>query len=93
MTFLKVVEGSQIYNFPIHCLEHFYSIFWSKLILNRGTLQSRVRPCTTVRASASGPRASEGRSFPMPRAFQGPLEVLPLPSHRVPMLEPRAAVP
>jgi hypothetical protein len=27
MTFVKVVEGSEIYNLPIHHLVHFYSIF------------------------------------------------------------------
>jgi phosphoribosylformylglycinamidine (FGAM) synthase-like amidotransferase family enzyme len=26
-TFVKVVEGSEIYNFPIHHLEHFYAFF------------------------------------------------------------------
>jgi hypothetical protein len=29
-TFVKVVEGSEIYNFPIHHFVHFYSTFWRK---------------------------------------------------------------
>jgi hypothetical protein len=28
--FVKVVEGSEIYNFPIHHFVHFYSTFWRK---------------------------------------------------------------
>jgi hypothetical protein len=29
MAFVKVVEGSEIYNFPIHHFGHFYSNNWS----------------------------------------------------------------
>jgi hypothetical protein len=29
IAFVKVVEGSEIYNFPIHHLEHFSCNFWS----------------------------------------------------------------
>jgi hypothetical protein len=29
MAFVKVVEGSEIYNFPIRHFVHFYSKFWS----------------------------------------------------------------
>jgi hypothetical protein len=32
---VKVVEGSEIYNFPIHRLGHFYSTFWSYACSNR----------------------------------------------------------
>jgi hypothetical protein len=28
MDFVKVVEGSEIYNFPIHYFVHFYSKIW-----------------------------------------------------------------
>jgi hypothetical protein len=38
MAFLKVVEGSWIYNFPIHCLVHFYTNVWRNLNLNRAGL-------------------------------------------------------
>jgi hypothetical protein len=68
MAFLKVVEGSQIYNFPIHSIVHFHSIFWRKLKLNRGTptrawprVCSRApprRPAPATSASPSGPRAA-----------------------------------
>jgi hypothetical protein len=32
--FVDVVEGSEIYNFPIHQFVHFYSNFWSSSISN-----------------------------------------------------------
>jgi hypothetical protein len=32
--FVKVVEGSEIYNFAIHLFVHFYSNFWSFSISN-----------------------------------------------------------
>jgi hypothetical protein len=32
---LKVLEGSEIYNFPIHNFVHFYSTFWSYACSNR----------------------------------------------------------
>jgi hypothetical protein len=37
MAFVKVVEGSEIYNFPIHHFVHFYSKFWIISCSNRGT--------------------------------------------------------
>jgi hypothetical protein len=37
--FLKVVEGSEIYNFPIHHFVHFYSIFWRSSRSNRGIVK------------------------------------------------------
>jgi hypothetical protein len=33
--FVKVVEGSEIYNIPIHHVVHFYSNFWSLKRSNR----------------------------------------------------------
>jgi hypothetical protein len=36
---VKVVEGSEIYNFPIHHFVHFYSIFWRFLRSNRSTVK------------------------------------------------------
>jgi hypothetical protein len=60
--FVKVVGGSEIYNFPIHHFVHFYSSFWRFLRSNRSTVErfwadrtlrhDVVRPAT----SASGPR-------------------------------------
>jgi hypothetical protein len=37
MAFVKVVEGSEIYNFPIHHFVHFYSTFGSFTCSNRDT--------------------------------------------------------
>jgi hypothetical protein len=38
---VKVVEGSRIYNFPIHHKLHFYSKIWRKCILNSGSMNKR----------------------------------------------------
>jgi hypothetical protein len=35
--FVKVVEDQEIYNFAIHCLDHFYSTFWSFCQSNMAT--------------------------------------------------------
>jgi hypothetical protein len=55
--FVKVVEGSEIYNFTIHHIVHFYSNFGRKSWSNRGTpskflprARSRARP---LRANAA----------------------------------------
>jgi hypothetical protein len=37
--FVKVVEGSEIDNFPIHHFVHFYSNFWRFSRSNRGTVK------------------------------------------------------
>jgi hypothetical protein len=37
--FVKVVEGSEIYNFPIDHIVHFSSKFWSYARPNRGTVK------------------------------------------------------
>jgi hypothetical protein len=42
MAFVKIVEGSEIYNFPIHYFVHFYSKFWSFACSN-GDSAKRVR--------------------------------------------------
>jgi hypothetical protein len=36
MAFVKVVGGIEIYDFHIHRLVHFYTIFWSYSISNSG---------------------------------------------------------
>jgi hypothetical protein len=62
---VKVLEGSWIYNFPIHHILHFYSKIWRKFSSNRvsGTLfsgrrPSQRRPCRAAlhRAVQPGPR-------------------------------------
>jgi hypothetical protein len=46
---VKVVEGSEIYNFPIHHFVHFYSTFWSFTRSNRDTM-TQLRPADAVPA-------------------------------------------
>jgi hypothetical protein len=55
MTFVKVVEGSEIYNFPIHHILHFYSKIWRKTNFNRAGLNFRR---ATARQAAPPPRAT-----------------------------------
>jgi uncharacterized membrane protein YoaT (DUF817 family) len=55
--FVKVVEGSEIYNFPIHHFVHFYSIFLEIFVLEQEyceILSSRPTPrraCLAVRVA------------------------------------------
>jgi hypothetical protein len=79
--FVKVVEGSEIYNFPIHHLMHFYSNFWSFRRSNRGAVSQgragrhRTAPRRNVahRACAAPTSASEPpRAFPRPHASPRP---------------------
>jgi hypothetical protein len=73
MAFLKVVEGSWIYNFPIHHILH----FWRKTNSNRASLKSgrpmprRVATSRAVRARAPHCRAALRRAsvHEPPRAF------------------------
>jgi hypothetical protein len=84
---VKVVEGSEIYNFPIHHIVHFYSNFGRKSWSNKGTPSkflpracSRARPpprsyrVPTLPTSASESSAHHSRS---PRAF--PTQIAPSP--------------
>jgi hypothetical protein len=77
--FVKVVEGSEIYNFPIHHFVHFYSKFLRNTHSKRGTsTRSRAgraaaapAPRADVRPLTFGPwTVSPGRSFPMTRAHR-----------------------
>jgi hypothetical protein len=43
-TFVKVVEGSEIYNFPIHHFVHLYSTFWRFTCSNRHAVTQFGRP-------------------------------------------------
>jgi hypothetical protein len=63
--FVKVVEGSEIYNFPIHHFVHFYSKFLRKTRSHIGTpprfaprraAPARAPCCLGVRAPARAPR-------------------------------------
>jgi hypothetical protein len=76
--FVKVVEGSEIYNFPIHHFVHFYSKFGRKSRSNRGTVKqiaAGTRHCASRCAGRAvppprcpGPPApSRGRPFPRSR--------------------------
>jgi hypothetical protein len=74
MTFVKVVGGNEIYNFPIHRLLHFSTNFWRKSCSNRGSA-TRFR---ASRRSAPRRRAAPPES---PLLFQAN----PRPTtHRIP---------
>jgi hypothetical protein len=70
MAFVKVVEGSEIYNFPIHHLVHFYSKFWSFERSNRTTvarIQAGQRRATPHRACLAVWAACRPRYHAFPR--------------------------
>jgi hypothetical protein len=81
--FVKVVEGSGIYNFLIHHFVHFYSKFWRFLRSNSGTVNfcraGDAAPCRAPCARAPAPR--------LPRR--------PVPPRRIPRSRtfPRARAP
>jgi hypothetical protein len=83
--FVKVVEGSEIYNFPIHHLVHFYFKIGRKPQANRGTLTSSGARAWRRAVSPAQPRAqrlapSTSASGPRPR----------LPEAHAPSPGPRA---
>jgi hypothetical protein len=63
--FVKVVEGSEIYNFHIHHFVHFYSKFWSYARPNRGTVKLFQSVAAAPRRAPSRDRVPQG---PAPRA-------------------------
>jgi hypothetical protein len=67
MAFVKVVGGTEIYNFCVQSLMHFYTKFWSFSILNHrsATLLSRTPPVPVRHASC--PQAA-GRGVHLPQA-------------------------
>jgi hypothetical protein len=82
--FVKVVEGSEIYNFPIHHFVHFYSNFLRKTHSKRGT---------STRSRAGRRRAATPRAGARPSTF-GPADHFPRPllphaAHTPRHLEPR----
>jgi hypothetical protein len=97
---MKVVEGQEIYNLAIHCLDHFYSTFWRFAQSNRaawkrfagtGALEraGRADAARRLRRVRAGP-ARRGR----PR-YAGPRAVDPAPGTVPPStpcpLDPRVA--
>jgi hypothetical protein len=67
--FVKVVDGSEIYNFPSHHLVHFYSNFWRFSHSNQGTVkQFRVSraPRRDVACRRRPPSASAPSCLPRP---------------------------
>jgi hypothetical protein len=95
MAFVKVVEVSEIYHFPIHHLVHFYTIFWSYTCSNRGTRQlSASRAAPRRRAPRLGPPATLGfrapaRAFPRHRTFPGARTPQRLEAHPPPRVRRR----
>jgi hypothetical protein len=75
--FVKVVEGSEIYNFPIHHFVHFNSIFWSFKCSNRGAV-------TQGRAGRrhAAPRLPNALCPKTPRALRRPVRAAPCPPVR-----------
>jgi hypothetical protein len=61
--FVKVVEGSEIYNFAIHPLVHFSFKIWRKTQLHvvkpKRKCRPRRRPCPATSASGPRPRLPE----------------------------------
>jgi hypothetical protein len=74
--FVKVVEGSGIYNFLIHHFVHFNSNFWRFLRLNSGTVNlCRAGDSAPRRAATS--RATRPRARTAPASASGPTEMHP----------------
>jgi hypothetical protein len=100
--FVKVVEGSEIYNFSIHHFVHFYSNFWSFKHSNRGAV-TQFRASRAAPASPSGPPTPpEAPCFPThahtPRRLEGSPATCHAPPRRsaappVPAGPPRASLP
>jgi hypothetical protein len=72
--FVKVEEGSEIYNFPIHHFVHFYSKFLRKTRSNRSTPTrlSRTRRAARLPEAARAPSPGlpaplDASEFPTPR--------------------------
>jgi hypothetical protein len=66
--FVKVVGGSEIYNFPIHHFVHFYSNFWSFSISNSELIWALRRGIAPARAPSAPARAPRPHRRPDPLA-------------------------
>jgi hypothetical protein len=92
MAFVKVVEGSEIYNFPIHHFVHFCSKFWRYSCSNRGTVkQNQVCRCHTAMSHARA-RRSASASAPAPPPEAAPSSRARAPRH-LEVLLGRASLP
>jgi hypothetical protein len=85
MAFVKVVEGSEIYNFPIYRSVQFYSKVWSFACSNSGSAK-RVR--ASRRRDVAHPRAPRRLGVWAAAPFRGCLqtEVAHLPQVPVPAM-------
>jgi hypothetical protein len=61
--FVNAVEGSEIYNFPIHHIVHFYSRFLRKTRSSRGSPQRSAPEREHARATASPARHAATRQL------------------------------
>jgi hypothetical protein len=66
--FVKVVEGSGIYNFAIHHFVHFYSKLWKKSWPNRSSREEFLPERGVAPAGALGAPASRRTADPRPQA-------------------------
>jgi hypothetical protein len=73
---MKAVGGSEIYNFPIHHIVHFYSRLLRKTGSNRGSPQRRRQNASTRAPRRQAPVPPPRRPVPPPRR--------PVPPARVP---------
>jgi hypothetical protein len=74
IAFVKVVEGSEIYNFPIHHFVHFYSNFWRNSFSNRAKwIRDDASPRRRAGQNAGrAPRARHAAWF-LPPSVSGPV--------------------
>jgi hypothetical protein len=71
-TFVKVVEDSEIYNFPIHHFVHFYSRFLSKMWSNTANPTHEMRPALPRARHDTPPRRCPPPHAYRARACAGP---------------------
>jgi hypothetical protein len=85
--FLDVVEGFEMYNFGIHCLEHFSSKIWRNSHLNRVTPNGfGTRPHTRAARVTSRPTTSAPPPYVAIHAcWDGPVTTGPCAVPRAPV--------
>jgi hypothetical protein len=84
---MKVVGGSEIYNFPIHHFVHFYSKFLRK------TWSNTARPTQEMQPAHPPPRACQRPRQALPPRRPHPGARLPNASHIPKFRAPRCLVP
>jgi hypothetical protein len=72
MAFVKVVGGSEIYNFRIQSFVHFYSNFWSYSCSNGGSAKQTGRPRSVLRRRDVAPAPLGVRACAPPEAARRP---------------------